>query len=104
MHYLYGALPGPHMALRVTCGALVSPIACLIHRCRTSQYHRTFISLSMSLCNDLAVTVFDGVGLAGFKTRANALLYIGLSCYIPFCLPYYFSIFLISVNRLVLWG
>ena len=28
----------------------------------------------------LADPVFDGVGLAGFKSWANAFLYIGLSC------------------------
>ena len=39
---------------------------------RTSQHHSTFISLSVSLWNDLGDPVFDGVGLAGFKSRANA--------------------------------
>ena len=29
---------------------------------------------SVSLWNDLADPVFDGVGLVGFKTRANAFL------------------------------
>ena len=33
---------------------------------------RTFVLLSMSLWNDLGYPVFDGVGLAGFKSRANA--------------------------------
>ena len=39
--------------------------------CRTSQYRRTFISLPESLWNDLVDPVFDGVGLAGFKSRSN---------------------------------
>ena len=43
-------------------------------RCRTSQYSRTFIPFSVSRWNDLANPVFDGVGLAGFKSRANASL------------------------------
>ena len=43
-------------------------------RCRTSQYRRTFVPLSVSLWNDLSNPVFDGVLLAGFKTRANAFL------------------------------
>ena len=30
----------------------------------------TFIPLSVSLWNDLAYPIFDGVGLADFKTRA----------------------------------
>ena len=35
---------------------------------------RTFGHLSMSLWNDLADLIFDGVGLAGFKSRANTFL------------------------------
>ena len=34
----------------------------------------TFVPLSVSLWNDLADSVFDGVGLAGFKSMANAIL------------------------------
>ena len=72
MHPLNGALPGPYVPVRVTCGALVAhrytyaPL-----RCRTLQYSRTFIPFSVSLWNDLANLVFDGVGLAGFKSRAS---------------------------------
>ena len=45
-----------------------------VHLCTSSQYRRTFIPLSVSLWNDLSDPVFDGVGLAGFKSRANAFL------------------------------
>ena len=89
-------LDGMCMPVRVTRGALVAhrftyaPL-----RCRTSQYSRTFIPLSVSLWNDLANPVFDGVGLAGFKSRANS---------IPTIVFYYFSISLLYVYRLVLWG
>ena len=38
------------------------------------QYSRTFIPFSVSLWNDIANSVFDDVGLAGFKSRANASL------------------------------
>ena len=69
MHTLNGALHGP---VPVTRDALV------VHRytyasprCRTSQYNRTFI---VSFWNDLANPVFDGMGLAGVKSRANAFL------------------------------
>ena len=34
----------------------------------------TFIPISVSLWNELADPVFDGVGLMGFKSRANAFL------------------------------
>ena len=75
MHPLYGTLPVPYVPVRVTRGALVAhryPQVPL--RCRTSQYCRTFILLSVSLWNGLDDPVFDGVGLAGFKSRANAFL------------------------------
>ena len=42
--------------------------------CRTSQYRMTVILLSVSLWNGLADPVFNGEGLAGFKSRANAFL------------------------------
>ena len=65
----------PYVPVRVTCGALV------VHRytyapprCRTSQYSRTFILLSVPLWDDLANPVFDGVGLSGFKSNVNAFL------------------------------
>ena len=75
MHRLSGALPLPYVLPRVTRGASVahghsfSP-----PRCRTSQYRRSFVPLSVSLWNNLSDPVFDGVGLAGFKGRANAFL------------------------------
>ena len=75
MHPLNGALPEPYVPVRVTRGALVTHrYTYAAPRCRTSQYSRTFIPLSVSLWNDLANPVFDGVGLAGFKSRANAFL------------------------------
>ena len=52
---------------------LWSHIGTLMHR-RTLQYNRTYISFSVSLWNDLANPIFDGVGLAGFKSTANAFL------------------------------
>ena len=75
MHPLNGALPGLYVPVPVTRGALVAhrythaPPRCII-----SQYSRTFIPLSVSLWNDLANPVYDGVGLASFKSRVNAFL------------------------------
>ena len=74
MHPLNGALPGPFVPVQVTRGALVAHRdTYALPRCRTSQYRMTFIPLSVSLWNDLA-NPFDGVGLSGFKSRANAFL------------------------------
>ena len=75
MHHLYGTLPVPYVPVRVTLGALVAHRHTYAPpRCRTSQYCRTFIPLSVSLWNVLDDPVFDGVGLAGFKSRANGFL------------------------------
>ena len=75
MHSLNGALPGPYVLTRVTRGSLVAQrYTYAPPRCRTLQYSRTFIPFSVSLWNDLANPVIYGVGLAGFKSRANASL------------------------------
>ena len=75
MHPLYGALLVPYVPVRVTRGAVIAHWYTYARsRCRTSQYRRTFVPFSMSLWNDLSHPVFDGVGLAGFKSRANAFL------------------------------
>ena len=80
MHQLYGTLPVPYVPARVKRGALVTHrYTYELPRCRTSQYCRTFISLSVSLWNSLDDLVFDGVGLAGFKSRANAFLLVKIS-------------------------
>ena len=75
MRTLYDAQRGLYMPVGVTRGALVAHRHIYsIPRCRTQQCHRTFIPFSVSLWNDHAGPVFDGVGLAGFKSRANAFL------------------------------
>ena len=76
MHHLSGALPLPYVPARVTRGALVTHRHSFMPpRCRTSQYRRTIVPLSVSLSNNLSDPVFDGVGLTGFKSRANAFLF-----------------------------
>ena len=75
MHPLYGALPVPYVPVRVTRGTVIAHrYTYAPPRSRTSQYRRTFVPFSVSLWNDLSDPVFDGVGLAGFKSRANATL------------------------------
>ena len=75
MQTLYGAVHGPYVPVRVTRGAMVAHRhTYVLPGCRTSQYRMTFIHLSVSLWDDLAKPVFDGGGLAGFKSRANAFL------------------------------
>ena len=75
MHPLCGALPVPYVPVRVTrCVVISHRFSYAPPSCRTSLHRRTFIPLSVSLWNDLSDPVFDGVGLAGFKSRANAFL------------------------------
>ena len=75
MHPLYAAFPVPYVPVRVTRGAVIAHRCTYAPpRCRTSQYRRTFVQLSVSLWNALSDPVFDGVGLADFKSRANAFL------------------------------
>ena len=75
MHPLNDALPRKYVPVRVTRGALVAHrYTYAPARYITSQHSRTFVLLSVSLWNDLAGPVFDGVVLAGFKSRANAFL------------------------------
>ena len=69
MHRQCCVLAGHYVPVRVTRGALVA------HRCGTSQYRRAFISFSVYLWNYRADPVFDGVGLAGFKSRAYVFLF-----------------------------
>ena len=74
MHSLYGVLPcrmcrcGSHALL----WSHIATLSYASHCCRTSQYRRTFIPLPISLWIDLGDLVFDGVRLAGIKSRNNA--------------------------------
>ena len=93
MHPLYIALPVPYVSIRVTRNALVAHrYTKASPRCRTSQYHRIFISLSVSLWNNLADPVFDDMGLAGFKSIVNAF-FISLRYsfhFVFYCFPFLF--------------
>ena len=75
MHPLNGALPGPYVPLRVTRGALVAHrymYLCTASLQNIAVQQDFYSPLAVSLWNDLANPVFDGVGQAGFKSRANA--------------------------------
>ena len=93
MHPLYGALPEPYAPVRVTSGAVIAHrYTYAPRRCRTSHHRRTFIPLSVSLWNDLSDPVFDGVGLADFKSRENAS-FIGpaaRSFFVSYCFRFLF--------------
>ena len=74
VHPFNGALPGPMFQRGLHAHLVAHRYTYAPPRCRTMQYSRTFIPFSVSLWNDLVDPVFDGVGLAGFKSRASASL------------------------------
>ena len=99
MHPFYGALSVPYVPLRVTHGAVIAHRYTHVpFRCRTSQDSRTFIPSSVSLWNDLGDPLFDGEGLTGFKSIANAFLLALLLA--PFLSPavFPFSSFILWVG------
>ena len=102
MHSHYGALPVPYASVRVTrCALAAQRYAYAPPRCRISQYRMTFVLLVVSLWNDLADPVLDGVRLAGCKSSAK-LFYLPKLLY-PFLSSTIFPS-LFAVYRLVLWG
>ena len=102
MHPLCGALPVPYVPVRVTRGALIAHrYTYAPPRCRTTQYRRTFIPLSLSLWNVLVDPVFEGVGLA--VSRAGPMHFCWPSCFFLFYLQL-FSLSLLFLYRFVVWG
>ena len=96
-HPLCGALPVPYVPVRVTRGTLIS------HRytfappsCRTSQYRRTFIPLTVSLWNDLVDPVFDGV-IGGFQEQVQCL-FVGLVAFSFFVFNYFPFLFFSTIG------
>ena len=72
----------------------------VVHLCDSSQHHKTFIRLSVSLWNDLADPVFDGMQLVGFESMVNFILLAQMLA--PLLSPT-ISLF-ISFHGLLLWG
>ena len=103
MHPLHGALPVPYVPVRLTRGAVIAHrYTYAPARCRTSQFRRTFIPLSVYLWNDLIVTpctmVWDW-----WVSRAGPMPFDWPSCSLTFCLLL-FCLSLLSFCRLVLCG
>ena len=106
MHSLCGSLPVPYVPVRVTRGALVAHrYTYAPHRCITSQDRRTFIPFSVSLWNDLAEPIFDGVGLTSFMSRANDFLFslAALSLLVFYYFPFSSFFLLVGIVGLGLW-
>ena len=81
MRPLSGALPLPYVlgthcwrVLLMVLWLLLGPCSHLIVGLFSITEPLCHVPRSVSLWNDLSDPVFDGVGLAGFKSRANAVL------------------------------
>ena len=99
MNPLYGALPEPYVTLRATRSAMIGHrYTYASPRCKTSHYHRTFIHLWVSQWNNLCDPVFDGVGLADFKSWANAFLLAKLLTLLLSSTNFLFSSFILWVG------
>ena len=105
MHRLNDALPGPYVPVLVTRGIpMRHRYTYAPPRCRTTQYRRTFVPLSVSLWNDLANPVFDFYGTGGFQEQGQCS-FIGLSSSVPTIIVFYSSsLSLLSFYRLMLCG
>ena len=102
---LCSAIPVPYLPVRVTrVGVIAHRDTYAASRWRTSQYRKTFIPFSVSLWNDFGDPVFDGVGLEGCKSRANAFLLAKLLS--PFLSPAGFpsASFILWVGIAGLWS
>ena len=92
MHQIYGTITVLCVPVRVTRGALVThPYTYVSSRCSTPRYRRTFPRYRR---NDLDNSIFDGLRLAGFKNRANAVLLVNAdySLFVFYCFPFPFFI------------
>ena len=103
MHPPSGAFPLPYVPARVTHGALLAHSHSFTPpRCRTSQYRRTFLLLSVSLWSDLIVTmclmVWDR-----WVLRAEPMLSCWLNLLFHF-VSHYFSFFFLKSVGCVGWG
>ena len=76
MHPFYDALPVPYV--QVDAGYMRFFGRTSVYLCasllKNLQYLRTFILLSLSLCNSLVNPIGRGVGQAGFKSSDNVFL------------------------------
>ena len=103
MHRLNDALPGPYVPVLVTRGALVARRYTFAPpRCRTSQHRMTFVPVCVHL-ERYCLPRIRWCGTGGFQEHGQCF-FIGLSCFILTIVLYHFSLSLLSISGLVLWG
>ena len=93
------------MPVSVTCGAVIAHhYTYAPPRYMILQYRWIFNQMSVSLWNNLGDPVFDGVGLAGFKSRAHSLLLVLLLDPFLSSTVFPFSSFILWVGIVGLWS
>ena len=101
MHPPRGALPVPYVPVQVTHCALIAHRYIYAEpcstRCRTLQYRRTFISLSVSLWNDLVDPVWDLCWIGGFQEQVQCI-FVGLVVLSFFVFNYFPFLFFSSIG------
>ena len=104
MQPLNDALPGPYVPVWVTRGALAAHRYILMRRLAAEPRNTAGI-LFFSQCSSgtILLTPYSMVW-DWLVSRAGPMLLIGLSCSIPIIVVYYFSLSLLSLYWLVLWG
>ena len=96
LHHFYGALPVPYVPVWCTGRTSVYVLNAPPH-CRTSQYLRTFIPLSVSLWNDLSHLEFDGMDRRILRARTIRFLFAsaGRWLFVSYCLIFHFILSLV---------
>ena len=104
VHTLNNALPGPYVPVRVTRGALVAHW--YTYAPAPAEPRSTAGLLFPSRCpsGTILLTQYSMVGDWWVSRAGRMPFFIGLSCTIPTIVFYSFSLSLLSVYRLVLWG
>ena len=103
MYPPFSALPVPYVPVRVTRCVLISHrYTYAPPRCRTWQYRRTFILLSVSLSGTISLTPYL-IMWDWRVSRAGQMTFCWPSCSLLFCLQL-FSLSLLFLYRLVVWG
>ena len=100
----FGALPGPYVPVRVTRSALVAHwYTYAPPHCRPLRYSRTFIPFSRP-SGTILLTLYSMVWDWRVSRAGPMLLYWPKQLYPYYIVFYSFSLSLLSVYRLVLWG
>ena len=105
VHPLNGAIAGPYMCQCEVHAVLCSHIGILMHRL-AAEPRSTAGLLFPTQCPSLERSCVPRIrwcGTGGFQEQGQCF-FIGLSCSIPTIVKYSFSVSILSVYRLVLWG